>query len=77
MSDCKFKPGDVVQLKSGGALMTVAEAVSSLDGGLYRCTWDSGRGNIKSDHFPAAILKLNEGGEFQEPSSGIQIVPIR
>jgi uncharacterized protein YodC (DUF2158 family) len=50
--DAVFKVGDVVSLKSGGHLMTVA----SIDQGSVTCDW-SVRGDIKSKSFPAAELK--------------------
>lgn len=37
----KFKPGDIVQLKSGGPAMTV-ENVVSYDSTTYGCSWFSG-----------------------------------
>jgi uncharacterized protein YodC (DUF2158 family) len=47
-----FTVGDVVRLKSGGHLMTVA----SIDEGSVACDW-SVRGDIKSKSFPAAELE--------------------
>jgi uncharacterized protein YodC (DUF2158 family) len=47
-----FKVGDVVRLKSGGHLMTVA----SIDEGSVACDW-SVRGDIKSKSFPPAELE--------------------
>ena len=50
--DKDFTVGDVVRLKSGGHLMTVA----SIDKGSVTCDW-SVRGDVKSKSFPAAELE--------------------
>jgi uncharacterized protein YodC (DUF2158 family) len=50
--DTVFTVGDVVRLKSGGHLMTVA----AIDEGSVTCDW-SVRGDIKSKSFPAAALE--------------------
>jgi uncharacterized protein YodC (DUF2158 family) len=50
--DAGLKVGDVVTLKSGGHLMTVA----SIDEGSVTCDW-SVRGDVKSKSFPAAELQ--------------------
>lgn len=51
-----FKKGDIVQLKSGGPLMTIQ---SPDDGGWVRCIWFS---NVKADFsfydFSPVSLKL-------------------
>ena len=55
MEDYKFKPGDLVQLKSGGPKMTVERQICSdtLNYGdnppnYYTCTWFAGsKGNSK------------------------------
>ena len=47
-----FKAGDVVQLKSGGPLMTVFE----IDGNLASCRWFSGN-DEKASSFPMELLK--------------------
>jgi len=49
-----FKIGEVVQLKSGGPLMTV-EDINAHD--MINCIWFDGRGR-KSAAFPAATLKV-------------------
>jgi uncharacterized protein YodC (DUF2158 family) len=38
----KFKPSDIVQLKSGGPAMTVETVSSNYDGTIYRCSWFAG-----------------------------------
>lgn len=50
--DAGLKVGDIVTLKSGGHLMTVA----SIDEGSVTCDW-SVRGDVKSKSFPAAELQ--------------------
>jgi uncharacterized protein YodC (DUF2158 family) len=50
--DAVFEVGDVVSLKSGGHLMTVA----SINEGSVTCDW-SVRDDVKSKSFPAAELK--------------------
>ena len=53
-----FKTGDLVQLKSGGPLMTV-EAVRSDTSGVERvwCIWFSAKGNPRYQNFLPAVLK--------------------
>jgi len=41
----KFKPGDIVQLKSGGSAMTVA---SDLTNGGHYCEWFKGASSERS-----------------------------
>jgi len=53
--DTVFKVGDVVRLKSGGHLMTVA----AIDEGPVTCDW-SVRGDVKSKSFRAAALETAE-----------------
>jgi uncharacterized protein YodC (DUF2158 family) len=48
-----FKAGDVVQLKSGGPLMSVSE----IDGNIVHCRWFVGT-EEKNSSFPSEILKL-------------------
>ncbi len=56
MSENTWKPGDVVQVKSGGPAMTVAG-----DDGFGRtiCEWFDGKKQM-SGTFNAAVLKLFE-----------------
>lgn len=53
-----FSVGDVVSLKSGGHLMTVA----SIEEDSVTCDW-SVRGDVKSKSFPAAELKKGTAPE--------------
>lgn len=61
-----FRAGDVVQLKSGGPLMTVSE----IDGNTVHCGWMAGT-EEKSSSFPSEMLKSASGGPkaFYVPSS--------
>lgn len=52
-SALKFEPGDVVQLKSGGPFLTVADYERERD--LYECTW-FWSGRCQSSRFPPQIL---------------------
>ncbi len=53
MSENEIKPGDVVELKSGGPEMTVAFA----DGRQLYCRWFAGA-DVKGERFYAQELKL-------------------
>lgn len=54
-----LKPGDVVQLKSGGPHMTIQGAAH---GGGLLCTWFAG-GEVKREAFDAAMLvKVDSSG---------------
>ncbi|GAB2780643.1 hypothetical protein GCM10027275_25260 [Rhabdobacter roseus] len=53
----KFKPGDVVQLSSGGPKMTVQfEYFGLQEGEAYNCIWYSPDGNYHEKIFLASIL---------------------
>lgn len=52
MSDVALKVGDVVQLNSGGPMMTVRE---HYEDDKWACTWFDGA-EVYSDVFPAAVL---------------------
>lgn len=52
--DMDFKPGDIVQLKSGGKPMTVR----MIDGSDVKCMWSDSKGAILNDVFPASVLTL-------------------
>jgi uncharacterized protein YodC (DUF2158 family) len=51
----EFKPGDLVQLKSGGAVMTVDEVRSEGAGLAVYCVWQDGNRKF-TDDFPAHTL---------------------
>ena len=54
----KFKPGDMVRLKSGGPCMVVKylaeEVVESQD--QYWCCWFTPQGEVQSAIFPVKVL---------------------
>lgn len=61
----KFKPGELVELKSGGPVMTVESANESFsqdDKWSYGCTWFAGDKH-QHNQFEEAALKLAEQGE--------------
>lgn len=51
----KFQIGDIVQLKSGGPKMTVAEPFSPFGGGSVECQWFAGS-KLERGHFPGESL---------------------
>jgi uncharacterized protein YodC (DUF2158 family) len=51
-----FEVGSVVQLKSGGPLMTV----KAITGREVTCTWFDDDNKLQSATFPAEVLKLYE-----------------
>ena len=53
----KFKPGDIVQLKSGGPSMTVAKSSYTDEG--YWCEWFKGASKERA-HFDEETLKVYE-----------------
>ncbi|SIS85811.1 YodC family protein [Phaeovulum vinaykumarii] len=54
----KFKPGDIVQLKSGGPSMTVSEVATNYKGNFtgYQCEWFKGASK-ESAHFTEETLQ--------------------
>jgi uncharacterized protein YodC (DUF2158 family) len=52
----EIKPGDIVELKSGGPNMTVRKQGTS-DQTLVQCDWFVGDGEIKTHWFPKEALK--------------------
>ena len=50
-----FKVGDVVQLKSGGPQMTIADCYGD---NIYRCEWFIKDDELKFDNFAGDSLKL-------------------
>ncbi|MBR2572866.1 MAG: DUF2158 domain-containing protein [Loktanella sp.] len=53
-----FKPGDIVQLKSGGPAMTIASLSTNMNGGFsgYQCEWFKGASKERA-HFTEETLK--------------------
>ena len=60
-----FKPGDVVQLKSGGPAMTVGGRVAE---DSVRCHWFDGA-TAMTEIFPTAAIRLYEG---PKPAAGVR-----
>jgi uncharacterized protein YodC (DUF2158 family) len=61
-----FKVGDVVQLKSGGPLMTVTGFGAGGDGKeRVNCTWFDEKQNEKNGAYPAETLEI-----YKEEGSG-------
>ena len=58
----EIKPGDVVQLETGGVWMTV-ESLDKFTGGVKaRCTWMTVDGEKRSEWIaPAALVKRPKG----------------
>jgi uncharacterized protein YodC (DUF2158 family) len=52
----EFKPGDVVQLKSGGPFMTIIK----LAAGTADCEWFDDKKNPQERRFAVTSLKLRE-----------------
>jgi uncharacterized protein YodC (DUF2158 family) len=72
-----FKKGDLVELKSGGPIMTVGEVgdYSGYGGGPsdgVKCIWFE-RGQKEQDVFDSAVLKRHDDGSG---GGGFQQVPI-
>jgi uncharacterized protein YodC (DUF2158 family) len=57
MAGDKFQPGDQVQLKSGGPIMTVVEYAEYMDGFGYMCQWFDAKNELKSSVFKEAVLR--------------------
>jgi uncharacterized protein YodC (DUF2158 family) len=55
MTQNKYKEGDLVQLKSGGPIMTVTDVASS--GQHVHTKWFSGK-KLEAGHFPMSALEL-------------------
>jgi len=63
----EFRAGDVVQLKSGGASMTVMKAPR---GKLVFCQWFQGEGELYEEHFePVCLRKVPETASQALPPS--------
>ena len=55
-----FKTGDVVQLKSGGALMTVSE----IEGNVVHCRWQAATEEKTSSYASEMLQLANTGPKF-------------
>lgn len=56
----KFKPGDVVRLKSGGPKMTIVKFGTGYHHGTvdgYECTWFDDKNTVKTEVFQEALLE--------------------
>ena len=62
-----MQPGDQVQLKSGGPLMTV----ESVDSGKVCCIWFHSTSQPQTRTFSAATLKLID---VDDPDSGLDVI---
>ncbi|WP_093983993.1 YodC family protein [Shewanella algae] len=51
-----MKDGDVVQLKSGGPLMTIINVIE----GKALCTWFDDKKELKTANFPIVVLETDE-----------------
>ena len=58
----ELKPGDVVTLKSGGHLLTVAEVNED----SIVCLWMGVEGDLFRETLPLAVLELADGDEEKE-----------
>jgi uncharacterized protein YodC (DUF2158 family) len=59
----KFKVGDVVELKSGGPKMTVADVNPRIGSNAIRCQWFGGK-KLESGLFdPSTLVHAPEGGQ--------------
>jgi uncharacterized protein YodC (DUF2158 family) len=52
-ASASFQRGDLVRLRSGGALMTVA----SIRGNQVDCFWTDGEGQTNAESFPIDVLQ--------------------
>lgn len=53
--DNNFKPGDIVELKSGGPDMTI----SSIENGSVFCQWFDSKSEPQGRSYTLAVLKLS------------------
>jgi uncharacterized protein YodC (DUF2158 family) len=58
----ELKPGDVVTLKSGGHLMTVAEVHDD----SVACLWMGLEGDLFRETLPLAVLELADADEAED-----------
>ena len=60
----EFKPGDVVQLKSGGPKMTCTDAPDSTMNGRISCQWFAGS-KLEHGWFPPKSLVIVDDADLQ------------
>ena len=66
-----LKPGDLVELKSGGLSMAVLEKDQYSDGEcLVAAVWMGGNGEIQTHDFPRELLKVASGVEPEQGQVG-------
>ena len=53
----EFKIGDVVELKSGGAEMTIQKITQSSQGETAFCVWQDDKNKDFSKSYPTAVLQ--------------------
>ncbi len=53
-----FSPGDTVQLKSGGPVVTVTHVDDELDETMVYCVWFGDKNTEKRGGYPSAALKV-------------------
>ncbi|HEX2552116.1 MAG TPA: DUF2158 domain-containing protein [Microvirga sp.] len=63
-----FKPGDRVQLKSGGPAMTVERVEDGTDGSRIVCTWSEGA-KRESRAFEPSALEIHGEDPLPDPLS--------
>ena len=63
-----LKPGDVVILKSGGHLLSVAEVSAD----SVECVWMGSEGDLYRETLPLAVLELAEADASDDDEEGDQ-----
>jgi len=56
----KFKPGEIVRLRSGGPDMTVERVVQTSEGTTYFCSWFAGAKDNSRGFKEAALESAND-----------------
>lgn len=68
MTERTFKPGDEVQLISGGPKMTVeGYETGSANERMVKCVWFDGKNNLQEKKFAEVLLKPYEPPIMQVP----------
>lgn len=67
MSSEQIREGDLVQLKSGGPVMTVVRVNGP---GTLSCKWFKGS-KVNTDYFPPSALRKVPEGADRTPSVGV------